>query len=126
MRILQIINSAYRATVEEQDDTVVWLTHAMALAGGDFDVLLCGAAVNYAIQNEPGPAVTVGAWQQTCPPDLSRDIAGLLTSGVAVRFVVEDFNTLGLDLGRCIDGLSPIARSDIANLLSRYDRVLRW
>jgi len=33
MHMLQIVESAYRATLEEQDDLVLWMTHAMRSAG---------------------------------------------------------------------------------------------
>lgn len=48
MKALQIVEAAYRATIEELDDTIVWLTHAMNDAGGNLDLLLRADAVNYA------------------------------------------------------------------------------
>ena len=45
-RTLQIVTSAYRCNVEEQDDPVLWIAQVMKGAGADLDVLLEGNAVN--------------------------------------------------------------------------------
>lgn len=126
MKVLQIINTAYRATIEEQDDTVVWITHAMKGAGGDLDVLLRGNAVNYAVAAQNAEGLSFGEWRQTQPPQLARDVAGLVDKDVDVYLVDEDLRDRGLDDSRLIDGVRRIPRAELAGLVGNYDRVWHW
>ena len=114
MKILQIIETAYRATIEEQDDTIVWLTHAMRGAGGDFSVLLRGNAVNYAVPGQNAEGLSFGTWEQTQPPQIADDIAGLIGKGVEILAVQEDLTERGLGETRLIDGVEAISRSGLA------------
>lgn len=126
MKALQIIETAYRATLEEQDDTVVWITHAMKGAGGDLDVLLRGNAVNYALRGQDASGLTFGDWRQTQPPRLADDLTGLIGKGVEVYYVQDDAAARGISESAVIEGLKPVARSGIAELLGAYDQVWHW
>src|SRR3989337_3402303 len=126
MKVLQIIETAYRATLEEQDDTVVWITHAMKGAGGDLDVLLRGNAVNYALRGQDASGLAFGEWQQTQPPRLADDIAGLIGKGVDVYYVQDDAVARGISESALVENLKPIARNGLAGLLGTYDQVLPW
>lgn len=126
MKALNIIETAYRATLEEQDDTIVWLTHAMKGAGGDLDVLLRGSAVNYGVKGQDASGLAFGTVLQTQPPRLDEDVAKLVGKGVKVYVVEDDLADRGIEASSLINGLTPVSRSGIAELIGGYDQVWHW
>ena len=126
MRILQIVESAYRGTLEEQDDTVVWITHAMKGAGAELGVLLRGAAVNYAVRAQDASGLAFGDKRQTQPPRVAFDLASLVAKGVEVRFVQEDAQERGIARSELVEGLIPVGAAELPRLLEAYDQVWCW
>ena len=126
MKALNIIETAYRATLEEQDDTIVWLIHALKGAGADIAVLLRGNAVNYGVQAQDASGLTFGDERQTQPPELGADLAQLVPKGVDVFIVEEDLDERGIGRSELVDGLTPIGRGGVAVLLADYDQVWHW
>ncbi len=126
MKVLNIIESAYRGTLEEQDDTIVWITHAMKGAGGDLNVLLRGNAVNYGVKGQDASGLAFGDWRQSQPPRLADDVAGLVGKGVDVYYIEEDLADRGLAGTDLVDGLRPVGRDGVAGLLGNYDMVWHW
>ncbi len=126
MKTLNIIETAYRATLEEQDDTIVWITHAMTGAGADLSVLLRGNTVNYAVKSQSVAPLTFGRRTQANAPDLAGQVSGLIAKGVDVFIVQDDLEARGIPAGDLIDGLKPVARSDLPGLLDSHDRVWHW
>ena len=82
---LNIVESAYRAVMEEQDDTILWLLAAMQGAGGAHTVVLRGNAVNYAIAGQGVSGLTVGEWKQTQAPKMDRDVVDLMEKSAKFR-----------------------------------------
>jgi hypothetical protein len=126
MKALNIIEAAYRGTLEEQDDTIVWITHAMKGAGAELDVLLRGNAVNYAVASQHVPALVFGERVQRHGPHLADDVAGLIGKGTTVHIVQEDLDDRGVQAGELIDGLTPVARGDLPGLFEGYDHIWHW
>jgi len=125
-RILSIVSTAYRATLEEQDDTILWLSHALKGAGADLDVLLRGNAVNYAVRGQDASGLAFGERRQTEPPRLDEDVAKLAAKGVTVFIVDDDLRERGIGHDDVVSAVQPIARAEIAGLLDRYDQVWSW
>lgn len=126
MKVLQVIESAYRCTIEEQDDPAIWITHAMKGAGGDLDVLLRGNCVNYVVDKQDASGLCFGDCKQTKPPQLARDIAKFMDKEMDVYVIDEDINCRGISANQMISGIKTIAKPELANLFERYDQVWHW
>src|SRR5262245_12947641 len=125
-KILNIVETAYRGTLEEQDDTVLWLTAALRNAGADVAVLLRGNAVNYVVRGQDASGLSVGPVRFGNPPRIDRDVQALTEKGVTVYAVREDARDRGLDPGRVIGGIEFISRGDLADLVERHEVVWWW
>jgi hypothetical protein len=126
MRALNIVESAYRGTIEEQDDTVVWISRALKNAGGDLDILLRGNAVNYGVKAQDSSGLKFGQWRQTQPPRLAEDIAGAVGKGISVYVVSEDLADRGIRTSEVVAGVEFLGRADLPRLFARYDQVWHW
>ena len=125
-KVLSIVATAYRATLEEQDDTILWLSHALKGAGADLDVLLRGNAVNYAVRDQDASGLAFGERRQTQPPRIDEDVAKLGTKGVRVFIVGDDLRDRGISVDDLVPGVHPIARAELPGLFGRYDQVWHW
>src|SRR4051794_23984995 len=115
--VLQIIEGAYRVTLEEQDDPALWITQAMTGAGQKSSVLLRGNAVNYAVRAQDASGVSIGGWRQTQPPRPAEDVAKMVAAGTDVYVVEEDVAARGLERGELISGLKSVARKELPKLV---------
>ena len=126
MKALNIISAAYRGTLEEQDDTVVWITHAMKGAGADLDVLLRASAVNYASTGQKVPPLSFGDRTQKNSPHIAEDVSGLIAKGIEVYILDEDIAERGLADDDLIEGLTRVKRAEVPALLDKYDHIWAW
>lgn len=126
MKTLNIIQSAYRGTIEEQDDTVVWITHALRGAGAPIDVLLRGAAVNYAVEGQEVAPMMFGDRAQSHAPDVLGETARLLEKGATVYVLKDDVQRRGIDPAKLIDGVRPVWAASLPKIFIEYDNIWHW
>jgi len=126
MRILNVVETAYRGTLEEQDDTVLWLTEALRGQGADVAVLLRGNAVNYLVKGQDSSGLVIGPLTLGRPPRLDEDVRALTEKGVVVYAVREDARDRGLDPGRIVSGIEFVSRADVPDLIERFDQIWQW
>ena len=125
-KILSIVENGYRATLEEQDDTVVWFTHALKGAGADLSLLLRGNAVNYLSRNQDTRGLAFGDRKQTRPPKLHEDLVALAKKGVSIFAVDEDVGHYGLKREELIPEVELVPKTHLAQLVDDHAMVWWW
>jgi sulfur relay (sulfurtransferase) DsrF/TusC family protein len=126
-KTLNIVESAYRAVMEEQDDTILWLLAAMQGAGAEHTVLLRGNAVNYAVAGQGAPGLAIGGWKQTQAPRMDSDVIDLIENRKIPVFVVEeDLTARGIERGELVPGVQPLSSKLLPKHMAEYDLVSHW
>jgi predicted peroxiredoxin len=125
-KVLNILETGYRATVEEQDDTILWLSSMFKGAGLDVTLLLRANAVNYAVRGQDASGLRFGDLEVSNPPELDADVEALLDKGVAVHYLTEDVTKRGISEGDLVDGVKPVSQRDLPGLLDQFDQVWHW
>jgi intracellular sulfur oxidation DsrE/DsrF family protein len=124
--VLSIVETAYRAVLEEQDDTILWLNHMLKNNGLDVSILLRSNAVNYAVRGQDASGLKFGQAELAHPPTIDADLQALLEKGVPVFFVTEDVEERGIPEANLIDGVKGVSRRELPGLLGGFDHVWHW
>jgi hypothetical protein len=117
-KVLSVIDTAYRATQEEQDDAGLWMTAAAKNAGvEDVTVLLTGNAVNYAVK---------GGGSVPHPFDAAGDIQRMADKGIEFFLIREDAEERGINPDTMLSCVEAISRSQLAGFVDGYDSIWHW
>lgn len=125
-KILSIVEAAYRATIEEQDDTILWFNQILKNAGADIAILLRANAVNYAVKGQDASGLAFGEARLAHPLEIDKDVERMIEGGVPVYLVKEDAEERGLSDGELIAGIKKIARRRLPALFDQHDQVWHW
>ena len=126
-KTLNIVESAYRAVMEEQDDTILWLLAAMQGAGAEHTVVLRGNAVNYAVAGQGAPGLAIGGWQQTQAPRMDNDVVDLIEKRKIPVFVIEeDLAIRGIERSELVAGIELLSAKLLPKRMAEYEIVSHW
>lgn len=125
-KILSVVERAYHGTLEEQDDTVLWVTHMIKNAGADMATLLRGNAVNYAVRGQDASGLRFGKASLSVPPEIDQDVRKMVQAGIPVYVVREDLAERGISTSDLVPGVTLVGREELARLFDEHEKVWHW
>jgi sulfur transfer complex TusBCD TusB component (DsrH family) len=126
-KTLNIVERAYHATLEEQDDVALWFALAMKVQGNlEQSILLRGNAVNYLVRAQDASGLRIGDLALDPPPRIVEDLVRLREQGIALYAVEEDLAARGVARQGLLDGIEIVGKRMLPELLAAHERVFYW
>lgn len=125
-KILSVIETAYRGTLEEQDDTSIWFTHILKNSGAEVSILLKSNAVNYAVKGQNAAGLEFGGNPVPRFPRIEQDLVKMIEQAVPVYLIQEDIQDRGIADAELISGIRVISNSKLAQLFGEFDKIWHW
>lgn len=126
-KVLSVIDTAYRAAQEEQDDAGLWFSAAVKNAGiEDLSILLTGNAVNYVVKDHETGAMKMGGGTIEYPFNPPGDIQRMADKGVTFYLIREDADQRGIDASTMIGCVEQISRTQLADFVDQFDSIWHW
>lgn len=126
-KVLSVVDTAYRACQEEQDDAGLWFTAAVKNAGiEDVSVLLTGNAVNYAVKGHSTDPMVIGGGTVPHPFDPSGDIGRMVDKGISFYLLRDDADERGIEPSSLIGSVELISRNQLAEFVGQFDSIWHW
>ena len=126
MKVLNILSQGYRATLEEQDDTVLWISQVLRRSDAEIDLLLRNSAVNYVVEGQRVEPLAIGGREQRNAPDVHAQLQGLVESGADVFVVDDDLRKYGLADKARLNSVRVIGSGDLPSVMAGYDQIWHW
>ena len=125
-KILSIAERAYHGTIEEQDDTIMWMTHILKKGGADISLLLRGNAVNYSVVGQDASGLSFAGEKMEVGPKLDRDLGEIISAGIPTYVVKEDLEDRGIGQEEINKGVKVVGRKEVADLYDSHDAIWHW
>jgi intracellular sulfur oxidation DsrE/DsrF family protein len=126
-KTLNVVERAYHATLEEQDDVALWFALAMKVQGQlEQSILLRGNAVNYLVKTQDASGLKIGDLALDPPPKIVDDLNMLRGHGMSLYAVEEDLAARGVPKDRLMAGVEVIKKGAIPGLFASHDRIYYW
>ena len=123
---MSVIETPYRASLEEQDDAGLWLSAAVSKAGADMSILLSGSAVNYAVKGHSSDPVKVGGGEIPHPMEPTVDLRRLVALGSSCFLLREDAEARGIDAADLIPEVETISRAGLGDFYEKFADIWHW
>jgi len=125
-KALNVVDTAYRATLEEQDDTSLWFIHAVRKHGAESDILLTGNAVNYLVKDQNPKPLNFGSGSIPFPNKFHEDLQNLVKEGAKLFYMQDDVQDRGINQDTLINEAEGINRSQLAKFIDGYENIWHW